>query len=276
MAHFRLGILLFLPLNFCLLATACKRAVPDKRPMHVSDTFDQRTAHPSDTLVLKDTNGLTAFMDTLQSDLDSGSMKYFLARLDQGFDGGNSFGCVPQGCVLKDNPSFARGTAQVLSWYLKLGEMDIDSSHPEVLVVGPSPSTVRFCSPRDTPSQAEQAKSLMAAKNWKVQEKDLTIFVGAPTQTLYDKVGGDSLGIIGASWARKIEEKGGFQPQGYHGKIGVDWMKIETPDGRVGWTRGQKLRDTKFPGITFRLVHLSIGWRILNMDRWGEDEGGEE
>jgi hypothetical protein len=256
-----------------ILSIARKHEVPD-----LGNDSVPTNHHPPkvDGKVLNDTIGLTAFLDSLQADLDQGSMRLLLSRLDDQFHGDDRFVCEPQACVLKTDTAFARGTAQELAWYLKLGGMTVLWGNPGPMVVGPTPSISRFESIRDSDYRSlKNSTADPSDKKWPVPDSTLDLFVGNPNQALLDKVNGNSIGTIGAISARKIEERGGFEPKGYEGRIGVEWLKIQTPDGRIGWTSGKQIRDTKLDWPIIRLVHLSIGWRIFAMGSWVEEQNDE-
>jgi hypothetical protein len=222
------------------------------------------TASTSTKTVLNDTAGLSAFLDSLKSDLLLGRMTFFISHMNVPFDGGEKFQCDSFECRLRTDIGFSKSTARLLTWNFQWAKMVIDTTifekSPQWEVFGPFPGRNEIVfGQRPSRDESDDDSGNSSANKFPV-------FVGTPKQPFYASIGGDSIGVLGVDSVRRLEERGGLVPNGFHsGKIQMEWMQVETPDARRGWTKGASLRDWEGPFAILRIEHLTTGWRIAGL-----------
>ena len=251
-----------------LLAVGCRKPDPTvpgdiRSSLSLANSLQESGSSVS-RKIINDTDGLSGFLDSLRSDLQRGRMAFFLSHIEDPFDGGEKFQCDSFECRLRTDSAFSKSTAQLLSWNFRWSKMVIDTTinetSPQWEVFGPFPGRGEIVfGPRPSRDDAEDEPGNPTSKQF-------SVFVGTPDQPFYASIGGDSLGVLGVDSVRRLEEKGGLIPDEFHsGKIRVEWMQVETPDGRRGWTRGASLRDWEGPFAILRIDHLTTGWRIAGL-----------
>lgn|GEM_PF-2683856 len=226
------------------------------RPLHAiparRHTLEEQLREP-----INDTLGLDLFLDSLQSDLDKGSLRFFLDHVDKGFSGHSLACCGGEAdLILRQDSAYARSTAQVLAWHLVKRKMLL--SNP----IEDDPVTVaRICNEADYPFFDGKKPKNPAS---------YSVYVEDPAHPLLDSIGGRPIGKLGAHWVWPLKQVGGHELYKFKGKIGVEWMKVQTPDGRTGWVDATDLRDAKGPGASIGLEHQRRGWWIKDLSRWDD------
>lgn len=203
-----------------------------------------RLKHP----VVGDTVGLGSFLDSLRKDLGRSSLEFFLSRLAPGFTGSPRFGTAKDSVKpLRSSAELRRETALFLSWMLEPGRssLPVDDGTGIVGVTG-------FDSTPCDPDRGE------AMDNYCVGVPD-------PTQELFDSIGGMRTGSVDARWVHRIEVRGGRKLKSFPWRIRPDWMKVRTPDGRIGWTSGATLDDILGASLSLTMVHTPSGWKIFSL-----------
>jgi hypothetical protein len=206
---------------------------------------------------VQDTLGLGVFLDSLQADLDKGRLQFFLDHVGYGFNGHNLACCGGEAdLILRQDSAYAKSMAQVLAWHLVKRKIFLQNPLHGVPVV-----VARICAEEEFPFfDGKKPKNPDA---YSVYLEDLA-------RPLLDSIGGRPIGKVGMHWVKPLKQVGGHQLYKFKGKIGVKWMKVQTPDGRIGWVDAWDLRDAKGPGADIGLEHQRRGWWIYDLARWDD------
>ena len=262
------------PLLVVVALMGCKKPVAVERAPDSTCTVQQLplakdslppTSKPA--VVVNDTVGVGAFVDSIRLDAKRGSLDFVHRHLAAAINGGNTFsGLWDEGGVFRQDPQFVKATAQLLDWTIGWGGLRIDT-----LSNKDEDGEWMFFYPSIGRRKVEFE---MVGYNDRLAESDqpsCKVFVGDTVVALLDSLGGD-LGPIGAGPVCKLQEVGGTKLKGFSGKVRISKMRVKTPDGRKGWMDGNNLRDLGGAGLTLRLVHLAEGWRVADFNLWNEGD----
>jgi len=206
---------------------------------------------------VNDTLRLGRFLDSLQTDLDKGSLRFFLDHVGYGFNGHNLACCGGEAdLVLRQDSAYARSMAQVLAWHLVKRKVYLQNPLHGLPVV-----VARICDEERYPHfDGKQPKN----------PDSYSVYADNLGQSLLDTIGGKTIGTASSHWVKPLKEIGGHKLYKFKGKIGVTWMKVQTPDGRVGWMDARDLRNAGGPGADVGLEHQRRGWWIYDLTRWDD------
>lgn len=203
---------------------------------------------PSTSGVVFDTVGMTAFIDSLHGDVKKNSLDFLLSHRTADFSGESRFETRAGVDPLRKNPTLARETAIFLAWMLQPNRRSAWFDPKTGTAIVSSGDSTNPCDPDRGESQ-----------------DNYCVWVPDPGQSLFDSIGGRSLGPIKTRWVHRISAKGGQKLKNFYWPIRSDWMRIGLPDGRKGWTKGTDLGDVLGAYITLNLVHQTDGWRVSAM-----------
>lgn len=267
----------FISLLVLISIWGCKTAEDTARPLNTIDTIPSSTdtalvdaPPPVETIsTSNDTAGVGDFIDSIRADLKISRLDFIRRHFAEGArEDGLFFGLWDEGGAFQNNPNFTNSTAQVLNWSSQGGGLSIDT-----VAFHDGDGEWLFFFPGINGNLSLYATNASGDPDEELDEPDsCRILVRDTSASLLDAIEGNSLGKIDSRMVCRLEQAGGFEPEGYSGLIGIKWMKVVTPDGRSGWVPGENLIDQAGLGLSLRLIHRENGWKIANFVLWNDGE----